>query len=158
MKHFILRSLLLLTLLFTFSGCASLIYTSNYDSYITEQVKAYTYPSDDLPILWRNAMALISRQGFHPREFDRYRAETEWSNQGSYDRKYYIISYTTRSNGCHVEFTYTDETHAQPGVTPARTDARDYAMEFELMRIMNANDWSRIKADAEAYARAKASN
>ena len=157
MKRILNIALLAIVLLFL-PGCASFVYTSNYDSYINEQMKNYTYPCSDLPLLWQNAIQLMRRQGFHPREFDQYRAETEWSNQGSYDRKYYIISYTSRTNGCHVEYTYTDETHTQPGVTPARTDARDYAMEFELMHIMNSSDWSRIKGEADAYARSKVSN
>lgn len=157
MKRFLIHAFILMTVVLMSTGCSSMIYTSNYDSYITEQVRTYTYPSSELPRLWQNAMMLIRKQGFHPREFDQYRAETEWVNMGSYDRKYYLVSYTSRTNGTHVEFTYTDLTHTQPGVTPARKDDRDYAMEFELMRMMNADDWSRIKAEAEAYAQSKVS-
>lgn len=58
MKRILTLVFIALALCFT-TSCASFVYTSNYDSYINEQMKNYTYPCSDLPLLWQNAIQLM---------------------------------------------------------------------------------------------------
>jgi len=151
--------MLMTALVLGLSGCASMIYTTNYDSYVTSQLKTYKYSASEFPQVWTTARQLLFKQGFQVRDSgDGYSVETEWADTGSAWRRYLLTGYKTASGEAWVEFLYYEESYQHHGVNPTSKSERDYQMEAEVLKIVKPAEWSRISNEADAYATAKAAS
>ena len=161
MKRYVRTFLLLLMTLMTLglAGCASFIYTSNYDSYITQQMKTYRYSTSEFDRVWTVARQLLFKQGFQVRDSGNgYNVETEWGDTCNGLRRYLLTGYTNTAGEAWIEFLYYEQTYENHGVNASSNSGRDYQMEAEVLRQVSPNEWTRISNEADAYAKSKASN
>ena len=156
LRSFFLFFMVLLT--FGLSGCASMIYSSNYDSYITNQMMTYRYSTSEFDQVWTTARQLLFKQGFQVRDSGNgYNVETEWGDTGNAYRRYLLTGYTNTAGEAWVEFLYYEETYEHHGVNSSSRSARDYQMEAEVLRQVRPDEWARISGEADAYAKSKSS-
>ncbi len=143
----------LLAAAITTCGCASMIYTSNYDNYVTQEVSTYLYSGSQITNAMTAARSILFEQGYRiiPNQYP-YQFETEWGNTGNYLRRYMVTVYEQNDGSASIQFHYVESTTPQPGAQISTSTARDYTMEAEVIRRIAPSDWSRISAEAKAYA------
>ncbi len=155
-KLYVLLASLMTALVLGMAGCASMAYTTNYDSYITSQLKTYKYKADEFPQVWTAARQLLFKQGFQVRDSGGgYNVETEWADTGRAWRRYLLTGYTTANGEAWVEFLYYEETYEHHGMNVSARSERDYQMEAEVLKTVKPAEWTRISNAADVYAKSK---
>ncbi|MBO4351204.1 MAG: hypothetical protein J6A01_09705 [Proteobacteria bacterium] len=148
----ILLALVLVLSCFSF-GCASLRHASYKENYIHQQMDSYAYQTN-INNLWSSARTLLFHHGYRVRgPGNGYQMETDWGYTDTDDtfRRYLVTAYQNNDGTNAIHFDYFEETRheGQPLYT---TSGRDYAMEYELLRMVDSQGWAAVESAAEAYA------
>ena len=151
-----LRTLAILALLLAFfsicTACAATKRAYYKDQYIDSQVESYTYTTDYQRV-WQEARQILFHRGYRViPSADPSTIETDWAavSDSTY-RRYLVTGYNYGDGRSTVHFDYYQETR-NAGYSPHTTSGRDYEMEYELIKAVEYNQWSKIETSAEQYA------
>ena len=153
MKSRIFLAVLLSVFMFLAFGCASLRHAGYKTDYIHSQVQDYAYTSENFSEVWGKARELLFENGYQVRGPGLgYNVETDWALTGEHTQhRYMVTSYAVQDCAAYVvHFDYVEEDNSA-GYSSTR-NGRDYDMEYELLRRVDYNQWSRIQNDATRYA------
>jgi hypothetical protein len=152
-----MRKLLVLLVLFfavpLFAACGA---SESYykDQYVRAQLENYVFHTD-FNYVWKEARTMLFQYGYQIHGgADDHIMETEWRqiDSGSY-RRYMVSGYEYSDGTNTVHFDYYEETQMSPDVLPHSKAARDYSLEFELIRRVEAQNYAAINNAASQYAK-----
>ena len=126
------------------------------DQYVRQQMESYVYHTD-FNYVWKEARTMLFQAGFQIRgNAEDHIMETEWHqiSSGAY-RRYMVSGYVFDDGSSTVHFDYYEETQSSPDLLPRSTAARDYALEYELIRKVESQNYISIDNAATQYAKQK---
>jgi len=130
------------------SGCAAMRGMSAKHAYIEQETEKHVYQKP-LKEVWPQARQLLFSAGYQVKDTDASNAETEWKIDGNRRERYLVSGIEVGATQCKVQFMKSSE-QQMSGKWTSDGAERDLKLEWELIKHVEPEDYSKIETEAEA--------